>query len=55
MLIRFCIVTISGGMIYVNDFWKIIFIFSLLMQVGCSKGVYEQSSNKYPFEVKMKA
>ena len=37
-----------------NDFWKIILISSLLIQLGCSNGVHEQPSNKYPFEEKMK-
>ena len=55
MLIRFCIVTISGGMICVNDFLKIILISSLLIQIGCSNRIYEQPSDKYPFETKMKA
>lgn len=32
---------------------KLIFSFSLLIQIGCSNGVHEQPSNKYPFE-KMK-
>ena len=29
---------------------KLIFSFSLLIQIGCSNGVHEQPSNKYPFE-----
>ncbi|EXE49266.1 TPA: hypothetical protein PJH62_003488 [Acinetobacter nosocomialis] len=33
---------------------KLIFLFTLLIQMGCSNGVYEQPSNKYPFETKMK-
>lgn len=33
---------------------KLIFSFSLLIQIGCSNGVHEQPSNKYPFEEKMK-
>ncbi|WP_308436465.1 hypothetical protein [Acinetobacter seifertii] len=32
----------------------LIFSFSLLIQIGCSNGVYEQPSNKYSFETKMK-
>jgi len=39
----------------VNDFWRIILIFSLLVQIGCSNGIYEKPSDKYPFEAKMKA
>jgi len=39
----------------VNDFWKIILISSLLIQLGCSNRIYEQPSDKYPFEAKMKA
>ncbi|MDC4255585.1 hypothetical protein NQ622_16680 [Acinetobacter baumannii] len=42
-------------MICVNDFWKIILISSLLIQLGCSNRIYEQPSDKYPFEAKMKA
>ncbi|MCU4551880.1 hypothetical protein KTI87_04440 [Acinetobacter nosocomialis] len=38
-----------------NDFWKIILISSLLIQLGCSNRIYEQPSDKYPFEAKMKA
>lgn len=38
-----------------NDFWKIILISSLLIQLGCSNRIYEQPSDKYPFEEKMKA
>ena len=34
---------------------KLIFLFPLLVKMGCSNGVYEQPSNKYPFEAKMKA
>ncbi len=33
---------------------KLIFSFSLLIQIGCSNGIHEQPSNKYPFEEKMK-
>ncbi len=33
---------------------KLIFLFPLLVKMGCSNGVYEQPSNKYPFEAKMK-
>ncbi|MCP0917242.1 hypothetical protein MUB05_11710 [Acinetobacter indicus] len=39
----------------VNDFWKIILISSLLIQLGCSNRIYEQPSDKYPFGAKMKA
>ncbi|MFL9476384.1 hypothetical protein ACKER9_11440 [Acinetobacter baumannii] len=42
-------------MICVNDLWKFIFIFFSLIQMGCSNQIYEQPSDKYPFEVKMKA
>ncbi|QIC70489.1 hypothetical protein FSC09_08705 [Acinetobacter indicus] len=38
-----------------NDLWKFIFIFFSLIQMGCSNQIYEQPSDKYPFEVKMKA
>lgn len=41
-------------MIYMRNLLKLIFSFSLLIQVGCSNGVHEQPSNKYPFEEKMK-
>ncbi|HDG7213218.1 hypothetical protein ACJBLD_14270 [Acinetobacter nosocomialis] len=33
----------------------LIFLFPLLIQMGCSNKVHEQPSNKYPFELKMKA
>lgn len=33
---------------------KLISSFSLLIPIGCSNGVHEQPSNKYPFEEKMK-
>ncbi|MDC4566660.1 hypothetical protein NQ793_17100 [Acinetobacter baumannii] len=42
-------------MIYIRNLLKLIFSFSLLIQIGCSNGVHEQASNKYPFEEKMKA
>ena len=42
-------------MIYMRNLLKLIFSFSLLIQIGCSNGVHEQASNKYPFEEKMKA
>ena len=41
-------------MIYMRNLLKLIFSFSLLIQIGCSNGVHEQPSNKYPFEEKMK-
>lgn len=41
-------------MIYIRNLLKLIFSFSLLIQMGCSNGVHEQTSNKYPFEEKMK-
>lgn len=44
---------INGEMICVNDLWKFIFIFFLLIQMGCSNQIYEPPSDKYPFEVKM--
>ncbi len=31
---------------------KLISSFSLLIPIGCSNGVHEQPSNKYPFEEK---
>lgn len=37
-----------------NDFWKIILISSLLIQLGCSNRICEQPSDKHLFEVKMK-
>lgn len=39
-------------MIYMRNLLKLIFSFSLLIQIGCSNGVHEQASNKYPFEEK---
>nr|WP_227558618.1 hypothetical protein [Acinetobacter nosocomialis] len=51
----YLIVIINGARICVNDFWKIILISSLLIQLGCSNRIYEQPSDKYPFEAKMKA
>ena len=51
----YLIVIINGARICVNDFWKIILISSLLIQLGCSNRIYEQPSDKYPFEEKMKA
>ena len=51
----YLIVIINGARICVNDFWKIILISSLLIQLGCSNRIYEQPSDKYPFETKMKA
>lgn len=50
----YLIVIINGARICVNDFWKIILISSLLIQLGCSNRIYEQPSDKYPFEEKMK-
>ncbi|MBJ9443346.1 hypothetical protein I5555_12930 [Acinetobacter baumannii] len=41
-------------MIYMRNLLKLISSFSLLIPIGCSNGVHEQSSNKYPFEEKMK-
>ncbi|WP_212511741.1 hypothetical protein [Acinetobacter seifertii] len=51
----YLIVIINGPRICVNDFLKIILISSLLIQLGCSNRIYEQPSDKYPFEAKMKA
>ncbi len=51
----FYIPMINGEMICVNDLWKFIFIFFSLIQMGCSNQIYEPPSDKYPFEVKMKA
>lgn len=49
---------ISGAMICANDFMKIllksIVLFILFLQVGCTDAIYEQPSDKYPFENKMK-
>ena len=49
---------ISGVMICVSDFMKIllksIVLFMLFLQVGCTEAIYEQASDKYPFENKMK-
>ncbi len=41
-----------------NDFMKILLVsivlFILFLQVGCTDAIYEQPSDKYPFENKMK-
>jgi len=39
----------------VSNLFRYIALFFFFLQVGCSKGVYEQPVDKYPFEVKMKA
>ncbi|MDC4559718.1 hypothetical protein NQ760_15605 [Acinetobacter baumannii] len=41
-------------MIYMKNLLKLISSFFLLIPIGCSNGVHEQPSNKYPFEEKMK-
>ena len=38
-----------------SNLFRYIALFFFFLQVGCSKGVYEQPVDKYPFEVKMKA
>ena len=45
-------------MICANDFMKIllksIVLFILFLQVGCTDAIYEQASDKYPFQSKMR-
>jgi len=54
----FLIVIINGGWICVSDFvrnlFKSIVLSTLFLQIGCSEKNYEQPSDKYPFENRMK-